>query len=83
MAASAALANEVVSWQSSIGALAAFIAAFASLIVALRTGRRVADVHVLVNSQKTLLEERVAQLTTALEASGVRIPDDPNSSRRF
>lgn len=46
----------------------------AGVVVALR---RVAQVHVIVNSANTELRERVEQLAGALQASGVEIPKTP------
>lgn len=40
----------------------------------------IAEVHVLVNSRLTAVLDRVTQLTEALKASDIAVPDDPNIS---
>jgi hypothetical protein len=59
---------------ASIVAAGGAVASVVGVIVALR---RVAQVHVIVNSANTELRERVEQLAGALQASGVEIPKTP------
>lgn len=57
------------------GELAAIITAFASVLGGLAAVLvAVRKVHVLVNSQRTELENRINQLTAALQSSGVVVP---------
>jgi hypothetical protein len=67
------------SFASVIAALGA-VASVVGVIVALR---RVAQVHVIVNSANTELRERVEQLAGALQASGVEIPKTPREQSRI
>lgn len=59
--------------------IAAIIAAITSLVVALiglRTKRAVDEVHTLVNSTHTATMVREEVLIAALQAGGVKIPED-------
>jgi 1-aminocyclopropane-1-carboxylate deaminase/D-cysteine desulfhydrase-like pyridoxal-dependent ACC family enzyme len=42
-----------------------------------QTRRKVAEIHVLVNSQLHEVLDRVTQLTVTLEDAGVPVPDKP------
>jgi hypothetical protein len=58
-----------------LGTLLVGLAAVGSLAWAIRKETR--KVHVLVNSQMTDVNNRVAQLKAALIRAGIAIPDDP------
>jgi hypothetical protein len=45
-----------------------------------QTRRKVAEIHVLVNSQLHEVLDRVTQLTVTLEDAGVAVPEPPTSS---
>lgn len=56
-------------------ALAGVVLTFAAVVIAfLQLRRKVAEVHVLVNSQLTAVLQRVAQLTAALENAEIEVP---------
>jgi hypothetical protein len=58
--------------------LAGIVLTFAtSLVGFISTRRKVAEVHVLVNSQLHTVLERVAQLTAALHSADVPVPPAP------
>lgn len=59
-------------------AVVGLITALVVLGVSLRTKATVNQVHVLTNSRLTEVLDRVTQLTEALEASGVDVPDAPD-----
>lgn len=62
------------SWLVLAGILVTFVT---SVVGFLSTRRKVAEVHVLVNSQLHDVLDRVSQLTVTLEAAGVDVPDAP------
>lgn len=56
-------------------ALAGVVLTFAAVVIAfLQLRRKVAEVHVLVNSQLSTVLQRVAQLTAALEKAEIEVP---------
>lgn len=57
-----------------------FIAALGSIILALRARGVAADIHQLVNSTSEAQNNRIDQLTAALEAAGLAIPPRENAS---
>jgi hypothetical protein len=58
--------------------LAGVVVTFMTAVLGfLQLRRKVAAVHVLVNSQLTTVIDRVAQLTQALTASGIDVPPPP------
>jgi hypothetical protein len=66
-----------VSWLVLAGVVVTFVT---SVIGFLSTRRKVAEVHVLVNSQLHDVLDRVSQLTVTLEAAGVDVPDPPTTA---
>jgi hypothetical protein len=61
--------------------LAGVVITFATSIVGFwQTRRKVAEVHVLVNSQLHDVLDRVQQLTVTLEAAGVEVPPKPGEA---
>lgn len=56
-------------------ALAGVVLTFAAVVIAfLQLRRKVAEVHVLVNSQLSTVLQRVVQLTAALENAEIEVP---------
>jgi len=47
--------------------------------LSVKNGRRIEQVHVIVNSRMTAVLERVDQLTEALEGSDTAVPPDPSA----
>jgi hypothetical protein len=64
-------------WLVFAGILVTFLT---SVVGFLSTRRKVAEVHVLVNSQLHDVLDRVAQLTGALEHAGVDVPPKPGEA---
>jgi hypothetical protein len=62
-----------VSWIVLAGVVLTF---GGSVLGYLGTRRKIAEVHVLVNSQLAAVVERVAQLTATLEQAGVAVPPE-------
>ena len=63
----------------------AILSLFAAAIAAVRgwqNSKQIAEVHVIMNSRMTDALSRIEQLTKALQADGVIIPDDPNLKNR-
>src|SRR4051812_36659548 len=54
---------------------------FAVLVLLHATMREVAKVHILVNSQRDLLLERIQQLTDALRDADMIVPDERGTHR--
>jgi hypothetical protein len=66
-----------VSWVVLAGIVITFVT---SVVGFMSTRRKVAEVHVLVNSQLHDVLDRVAQLTLTLEGAGVDVPDPPTTA---
>jgi len=65
-----------------LAALTAFctlVSAVAAMVLSIRNGRKIEEVHVIVNSRMASVLARVEQLTSALETSDTDVPDDPDA----
>lgn len=62
-------------------ALALVITAIAGLLAARRAGRKIDEVHQIVNQQHTDLKNYQRALIRALEAAGIAVPMDQSSER--
>jgi hypothetical protein len=68
-------------WVTLSAVVMTFLTAVIGLVAGLGNRRKIAEVHVLVNSQLTDKIERVAQLTITLEKAGVDVPpEEPSTS---
>jgi len=67
---------------SLLAGIAAVVTAIAALLSAVRNGRKIESVHVLVNQRLTDMVARVAQLTATIESSDKDVPVDPSVRRR-
>lgn len=64
-------------------ALSGVILTFATVVTGfLQLRRKVAEVHVLVNSQLSTVLQRVAQLTSALEHAEIEVPPEDQPGGR-
>jgi hypothetical protein len=59
------------------------ILSLATAILGIINRKKIAEVHVLVNSQLTTVMTRVAQLTKSMEDQGAVIPDGPSGPNRL
>lgn len=57
------------------GIVVTFLTALVNFLSAIRSRKRIEEVHILVNSQLDAVVHRVAQLTEALEAADVAVPE--------
>jgi hypothetical protein len=69
-------------WAVLIPAILAFLAAATAALQAYQSKSRIAEVHVLVNSQMTTVLNRVTQLTDALTKAGVAVPPEPGAPKQ-
>jgi uncharacterized protein YoxC len=61
--------------------LTGVILAFVSIVIGfMQTRKKVAEVHVLVNSRLTSVMSRVNQLVGVLEQHDIDVPPDPNKA---
>jgi hypothetical protein len=67
-----------ITWEASAGALAACVTAAAAAYGSWRNGKKIGEVHVMVNSRLDAALDRIDQLTESLEGSDTVVPDDPN-----
>jgi ribosomal protein S11 len=78
--ASSSVAGIITATASGITAIALLFAALPALIKVLReqrrNGRRINEVHVIVNQQKTDMTRYQEALIRALDAAGIEIPVD-------
>jgi hypothetical protein len=68
------------SWGALAGLLLTFLTALLGYLQSRRNAAKIAEVHILVNSQLADTVARVAQLTDTLTAAAVEIPDPPKTS---
>jgi hypothetical protein len=66
-----------VSWLVLAGIVITFATAVVGALASLGNRRRINEVHVLVNSQLHTVLTRVEQLSGALRAADVDVPDPP------
>jgi hypothetical protein len=66
-----------VNWLVLAGVLVTFVTAVIGLWQTLQNQRKIAEVHVLVNSQLKRVLNRVDQLRGALQDADVDVPDPP------
>jgi hypothetical protein len=64
-----------VNWLVLAGIVVTFCTSLAGAAAAWGNRRKIAEVHVLVNSQLHAVLDRVAQLTGALEQAGAPVPE--------
>lgn len=65
----------MIAWVVTAGICVTFLTAVANLMSSLHNRRRIAEVHVLVNSQLEEVVARVGQLTHALEDANIAVPE--------
>lgn len=65
------------SWVAAAGALATLLVAITGLVVALRGVAKTDQVHTIVNGERTAGIARAAQLSDALTAAGMPVPEPP------
>jgi hypothetical protein len=67
-----------VSWLVLAGIVITFITSVVGLAATRGNRQKIAEVHVLVNSQLHAVLSRVDQLKETLQAAGVDVPDPPD-----
>jgi hypothetical protein len=66
-----------VSWLVLAGIVITFLTSVAGAVQSRQNKSKIAEVHVLVNSQLHAVLDRVTQLTETLERADVAVPDPP------
>lgn len=67
-----------VAWITLVTAVFSLIAAAGAAASGLYNKKRIAEIHVVMNSRMSDALTRIEQLGNALQAQGIAIPDDPN-----
>ena len=68
--------------NTSIGAAGALLAASIAAFVSWRNGRKITEVHYLVNQRLDLALDRIEELSAALAAENVAVPPDVHHGGR-
>ena len=68
------------SWLVLAGVVVTFLTSVTGFLASIGNRRKIAEVHVLVNSQLNTVLSRVAQLTGTLESAGIDVPPQPDET---